>query len=249
MFGPLLGALITAALFDRLGIVRMLAVRPRFNLWWLVAWLAPAVIVGLAFTISLIMPGAEARSFTDGLAHLARRQGLELGPEVLAQQPPLWVGLVGAMVAGGTLNALVAIGEEAGWRGYLWTLLRPSGFWRASLITGVIWGLWHTPVIAEGHNYGTAYWGFPWLGVGMMVVFTVGLSPIHGFVRDRTGTAWAPAVLHGTLNALGGLVGVLVAGGHPLVIGVAGLAGTLALALVTLIVATQRPGRTAPALT
>jgi membrane protease YdiL (CAAX protease family) len=186
------------------------------------------------------MPGAGPRDFPAGLAALARQQGFELDPALLAEQPPLWVTVLGAMFAGGTINTLFAIGEEAGWRGYLWTLLRPQGFWRASLITGVIWGLWHTPVIADGHNYGDAYWGFPWLGVGVMVIFTLALSPIHGLIRDRTGTAWAPALLHGTLNALGGLVAVLIAGGHPLVVGVAGLAGAIALVPVSIWVGFQQ---------
>lgn len=241
MFGPLVSALVTAALFDRGRIIAMLALKPGFNAWWIVAWLTPAVIVGLAWAVALLLPGTEPRSFAEATAALAEAQGVALEPGTIEALPPLWLIVLGAIFIGGAINTFVTIGEEAGWRGYLWTLIRPAGFWRATLVTGIVWGLWHTPVIADGHNYGTAYAGFPWLGVGVMVLFTLGLSPLLGLIRDRTGTSWAPALFHGTLNATGGLVPLLIMGGHPLVAGVAGFAGIAALAAVTAAVALMRP--------
>ncbi|MDD2511308.1 MAG: hypothetical protein PHG94_09315 [Syntrophomonas sp.] len=35
----------------------------------------------------------------------------------------------------------------------------------ALVVTGIIHALWHTPVILMGHNYGTSYAGYPWLGI------------------------------------------------------------------------------------
>lgn len=244
MFGPLVAALITANLFDRGRVVALLALRPRFNLWWLVAWLAPVVIVGLALGLSLLMPDAEPRDLAVGIADLARQQGVD--ETALAQLPPAWVLILGSITAGGLINTFAAMGEEAGWRGYLWSLLRPLGFWKAVLITGIVWGLWHAPVIIDGHNYGNGYAGYPGLGIGMMVLFTLGLSPILGLIRDRTGTSWAPALFHGTLNALGGLTAAAILGGHPLLVGIAGAAGVAALILVTLLVALRRPTEVAP---
>ena len=246
MFGPLIAGLITAMIYDRDRLVADLALRPRFNLWWLLAWLAPVLIVGAAWAISLLMPGTTSQSMADGMVALAQQQGLTLDEAAIADLPPGWVLILGAIVAGGLFNTFVAIGEEAGWRGYMWTRLRPLGFWRAVVVTGIVWGLWHAPVIADGHNYGIGYDGYPWLGVGMMVLFTLGLSPILGLIRDRTGTSWAPALFHGTLNAVAGLIVVVIAGGHPLVVGVPGIAGAIALALVTVWVALQQPDVRAP---
>jgi len=42
---------------------------------------------------------------------------------------------------------IFTFGEEFGWRGYLLPRLAPLGGISAAIITGVIWGLWHTPVI------------------------------------------------------------------------------------------------------
>ena len=51
------------------------------------------------------------------------------------------------MLAGITINAVVAFGEELMWRGFLLKELKGKGIWRASLIIGSIWGIWHAPLI------------------------------------------------------------------------------------------------------
>lgn len=57
-------------------------------------------------------------------------------------------------VALGSLNGLVTVGEEVGWRGYLQpALLSQASFRRAIIIVGLVWAHWHTPVILMGYNY------------------------------------------------------------------------------------------------
>ncbi|MEA5389248.1 hypothetical protein VB779_21050 [Haloarculaceae archaeon H-GB11] len=52
--------------------------------------------------------------------------------------PPV-VFLVGqGLVAGLTINAVVALGEELGWRGLFLRELSPLGFWRLSVLTGAV---------------------------------------------------------------------------------------------------------------
>ena len=233
MFGPLVAALLTAVRFDRGRVIAMLALKPRFNLWWMLAWFGPMAVVAGAWGVSLLMPGVSSRPAIEGVSEMMRAQGMEPDAATLAEVPhPLLMVLLAATV-GGAINTFAAIGEEAGWRGYLWTVLRPWGFWRASAVVGVIWGLWHAPVIVAGHNYGVQYLWWPWMGITMMTLFTLGLSPLLGLLRDRTGTAWAPALAHGTINAVAGLVLLMLAGGHPLIVGIAGLAGVIVLAVAS----------------
>ncbi len=54
---------------------------------------------------------------------------------------------------GPLINTLLALGEELGWRGFLLPSLLPLGQWRAILMSGLIWGVWHAPAILQGHNY------------------------------------------------------------------------------------------------
>jgi membrane protease YdiL (CAAX protease family) len=59
------------------------------------------------------------------------------------------------------INSLFTFGEEFGWRAYLQPKLMPLGGRKVILLMGLIWGVWHWPVIAMGHNYGLDYPGVP----------------------------------------------------------------------------------------
>jgi membrane protease YdiL (CAAX protease family) len=52
--------------------------------------------------------------------------------------------LASAMVS----NLLTALGEEIGWRAP--TFYRACGFGWAGIATGIVWGLWHIPLIVVG---------------------------------------------------------------------------------------------------
>jgi membrane protease YdiL (CAAX protease family) len=94
------------------------------------------------------------------------------------------------------LGALSAIGEEIGWRGFLWPALRPRmRFLRVSLIVGAVWWLYHVPLILLGW-YGT---------IGGIPAFTVALAGFALFVgvlTDRSGSLWPSVVAHAGWNSL-----------------------------------------------
>jgi uncharacterized protein len=48
------------------------------------------------------------------------------------------------------LSCVSAAGEEIGWRGYMLTRLTEGGIRYPVLASGVIWGLWHVPLIVTG---------------------------------------------------------------------------------------------------
>lgn len=146
--------------------------------------------------------------------------------------PPLWglVGLAfgGALLAGFTINGAFAFGEEYGWRGWLAEELRPLGAFWANVVTGVLWGLWHTPLILLGYNYGANNR----LGPVFMVALCIPLSFLLWRAREVTGSLLAPAVLHGAFNGFAGVFLVLIVDSNPLIAAPVGLigAGTLAVA-------------------
>ena len=78
------------------------------------------------------------------------------------------------------MGMIQCFGEELGWRGYLLPKigekLSPLS---ASVFTGVIWGLWHAPIIAMGYNYGT---NNLIAGIFAMTVFCTVLGIISGFL-------------------------------------------------------------------
>lgn len=140
----------------------------------------------------------------------------------------LLVMLLGGALAGCTVNLLFALGEEAGWRGHLYALTRHWGLWKQVLFTGCVWGLWHAPLILEGHNYPE----HPRLGVAFMCLLTLALALPMAWVRRRSGSVLAPALLHGTVNGTAGIILIFTSGTHDMLGGAAGLAVVLALALL-----------------
>ena len=54
------------------------------------------------------------------------------------------------LTVGGVLSCKSAAGEEIGWRGYMLTRLVAGGLPAPILVSGLIWGLWHTPLILGG---------------------------------------------------------------------------------------------------
>jgi len=142
---------------------------------------------------------------------------------------PVWMSLISGLIAGLTINAVAGFGEELGWRGFLIQQFRNMSFMKASLLTGIIWGFWHAPLILMGHNYPQ----FPVAGVFMMTLWCVLLSPLFLYITIKSGSVIAAAVMHGTLNGTAGIAIMLIDGGNDLTVGVTGLAGGISLLIVT----------------
>lgn len=235
MFVPLIVSVLLQKLVCRKPL-KELEISPRPNRWFLVAWLLPLLLAFLTFGISLILPGVQ---YSPGMEGMLERYKDALTPEQLelikrqiegSPIHPVWIAVVEGLIAGITINAVAGFGEELGWRGFLPKQLGYMGFWRSSLVIGVVWGFWHAPLIIQGYNYPQ----HPIAGVFMMTVFTTLLSPIFSYVRLRAKSVIAAAIIHGTLNATYGVSIMLVKGGDDLTVGVMGLAGFIALALMNL---------------
>ena len=121
--------------------------------------------------------------------------------------------LIGALF-GGIINLPFALGEELGWRGYLLPKLCQSmSPNRAILVSGVIWGLWHAPMVAMGHNYGVGYPTAPWGGILAMVGFCIVTGAFLSYLTIRTQNVFPAAFGHGALNAFAAAPVYFVASG------------------------------------
>ncbi|MHB1135140.1 MAG: CPBP family intramembrane glutamic endopeptidase [Chloroflexota bacterium] len=100
------------------------------------------------------------------------------------------------LLVGPFLGTVIAFGEEYGWRGYLQSELLKLGRVRGIVLLGVIWGLWHAPVILMGYNYP----GQPILGVLMMTIYTTGLAFWLGYAVLKSGSIILAAFLHALNN-------------------------------------------------
>lgn len=101
----------------------------------------------------------------------------------------------------------VFLGEELGWRGYLFPKLktvmnRPAAY----IVCGIIWGVWHTPAIIDGLNFGKDYMGYPYIGVLLMCLFCIGTGIIFTWLTEKTNSVYPAAFAHAVNNNVTGLI-------------------------------------------
>ena len=220
-----------------------LFLRPNFKqgrLYWLICWIAPALFTfaGMAVFFALFPqyydPAFSAvTKLMEGNAQLAGQPIPEIDPKLVVIGQTLTALLIAPI-----LNAIPILGEEFGWRAYLQPKLMPLGGRKAMLVMGVIWGLWHAPVIAMGHNYGTEYPGAPWLGILVMTWFTFILGTFLGWAVLRGGSVWPAVIGHGAINGIAGIYVFFTQGSPNLLLGpsAAGIMGSWAITVVALLI-------------
>ncbi|MBI9067408.1 MAG: CPBP family intramembrane metalloprotease [Salinivirgaceae bacterium] len=237
MYFPLLSALIYKKIFlknEKLEI----ALNFKLNYYWLFAWLIMPIIALLTFYINIQMLGYEySADLTGYINQISKSLPQEQIKEATKQLQNLpigifWISLISALFSGISINALAAFGEEYGWRGFLFYLLKGKSFIKASLIIGFVWGIWHAPLILMGHNYPD----HPKWGILMMIAFCILLSPIFNYVRIKTNSVIGVSILHGTLNASAGIAIIMLNKSHDLISGVTGLSGFLAIIIILLLI-------------
>ena len=188
MFSPFAAGLAVCYRYDiRLSTVGFRVGRPR---WLVVSILAAPLLVGLTLLLAVAFPGVGLNTGADPI------------PWLNLSGVPVTLGF--AIAAGVTINALLAFGEEFGWRGYLLWELAPLGFWRASGAVGAVWGVWHAPLVLAGHNYPS----FPVAGIVAMTVACIVFSPVYTYLVSRANSVFAAVFFHGVFNAFAGVVSV-----------------------------------------
>ena len=156
--------------------------------WWLLLGMAIVLFMGLQTALNwLFKMGSRA----DLSAIYAQAGAAGMSNSVM-----FLVLSVQTVLLGPFLGLLITFGEEYGWRGYLQPALVKMGRVRGVLLVGIIWGIWHWPVIWMGYNYP----GHPWLGSLFMVLFCIGLSYILGYAVFKAKGLWIAAFLHALIN-------------------------------------------------
>ncbi len=240
MWGPGIAAIVTTLFvlkepFGTLGLKRFGKFR-----YYLAAWFIPPMLAALAIPLSVLFRLAEYDPEMSILKQMVAQMPADSG---MTLEILLIVQLAQGLLLGPAINVFATMGEELGWRGFLLPKLLPLGQWKAILVSGIIWGVWHAPAILQGHNYP----GHPVAGVFMMILFCTALGALMSWLYLATKSSWAPAFGHGAVNAWGGLPLIfLVAGYNPLWGGtIASLAGVVVIALFVglLVILKQLPVR------
>jgi membrane protease YdiL (CAAX protease family) len=191
MLCPATSAILTKLIFDRN--LKGLGWKPGPAKWLGLAYLLPilygAVVYGIVWLVGL------GGFTTEAAAELASQLGMSNASVV--QMVVVYALLWGTFVfLKGALPG--AFGEELGWRGFLFPeLQRMTSFTTASLIGGIVWALWHLPLILFSDYNSTAPRAFV---VVMFFISIMARSFLHNWFRARSGSVWPNVFLHASHN-------------------------------------------------
>jgi membrane protease YdiL (CAAX protease family) len=136
--------------------------------------------------IAAVSPSQSADAYTVffGLGAISRGVGIAL--HFLA------VATVGVIQ-----NCATTLGEEIGWRGFLVPeLAKRYSFTATAVLSGVIWAVWHVPIIVfAGYNAGTG-----WYGLAVVSANMICLCFVLTWLRLKSGSLWTAVILHASSN-------------------------------------------------
>ena len=216
MIIPAISAILTS--FITKENIKDLWIKPNFKnnkKIYLIAWFLPAILIVLgAGVYYLVFPSHFDLSMSTFIK-LTQGQMVAMGqvaPSVEELRSLLIMQMIIAVLLAPILNFIACLGEELGWRGFLLpTLNEKYSYLKSTIKSGVIWGIWHAPMIAMGHNYGLGYFGAPWGGILAMIVFCVVVSAFLSYMTFKTKSC-IPAVLsHGMINGFASFSTVFIA--------------------------------------
>lgn len=197
------------------GIARSLGLWPLKPVGPFLAFLAAGWLLPMLLVMGGLLLGAVVGLYPADFANLPVLRGLmaQQAPQAAEQVMSMSAGMLLAtqlfnILLGSIINMVPALGEEIGWRGWLVPRLEPWGKTATVLVSGVIWGLWHAPLILLGYNYP----GVPgWLSLLAMSGMTISFGAVFAWLRLASGSVWPAALAHGSFNAAAGLFVVFAA--------------------------------------
>lgn len=129
----------------------------------------------------------------------------------------------------GLLNLPFAIGEEFAWRGYLFNKIEKTNKIIHNLYVGLIWGVWHAPIILMGYNFPSSN---PLLGLLVFIIFTCSVSFLFFYLREKSKSIIAPGVFHGSFNSSVVFITLFVENGSSLFSNPVGISGILTMGII-----------------
>lgn len=156
------------------------------------SWFIPLLYASIAYAIVWVA-GFGAFGNPEYLDALVRQMHLGGSPWI-----SIGVGIFLTGTYGLVRSVSSALGEEIGWRGFLVPeLSKTTSFTLTSLISGMVWSLWHYPILIYGdYNAGTP----TWYGLTCFTVMVVSGSFIFAWMRLKSGSLWTGAILHASHN-------------------------------------------------
>lgn len=159
---------------------------------WPLALIGPALVLGCTYALAWAIGVGKFAQPADGIADMLLNLLAEL--------------LIGGLIGG--------LGEEIGWRGYFLPHLLTLGRQRALLLSGLLHGAWHLPLLLLTPFYHGL--GDRWIVVPLFLLTLTAAGVFYGYLRLATDSVWPAALAHSSFNAFWNLFSTLTVAVSPL---------------------------------
>lgn len=154
MFVPLLGVLVSGAGLKGMG----WKLKFKGNIPVLLfGWFMPAILTAIGAAIYFLVFPAHLDLTGQYMVEIGQGAVLEqMEAAGMTYTTQIIISSISCITYAPIINAIVAVGEEAGWRGYMYPVLKKRfGRGGGYILGGIIWGMWHWPLIMlTGYEYG-----------------------------------------------------------------------------------------------
>jgi uncharacterized protein len=207
VFGPFVAALVTTIVYDGTTGLKMLLKRLltwRIGIRWYLFVLVWPVALSLAKTAMAVLSGSAVPDFSQ--PPFVRLYPLP--PGLLDSMP--FIALLPFVFLQQTLIGS-SMGEEPGWRGFALPRLQSfQSSLSASLVLGLLWGVWHIPLwLTKGHAMQQSF-------LGWSILSLVATSVLFTWVYNHTrGSLFIALLFHSSIAVCG--LFLASAEAHPLI--------------------------------
>ena len=201
----------------------------KLNYWFIYPMMMLVTLIIIYFISYIIYPNQFLNS--SELQHRMKDTFIFIpgAPAFISLLIPLALNLTVGIV----FSIIAYLGEELGWRAFMYPLLIKLGLTKGLIIGGTIWGLWHLPLILMGHNYPN----HPILGNIMMILMCIPLGIILYYSYIKSGNIFVPAIMHGILNQFSSTIttfSIKESQFNPLIYGSTGIIGIITLSIIAM---------------
>jgi CAAX protease family protein len=164
---------------------------------WALAYFCPLGLATLSFLVAFVFQKASvAQDLSEQpMVHLVFFKLPWLFPDsstfsFLCQR------FISVAVIGMVPGFIFAFGEELGWRGYLLTRLIQTGWPGPLVLSGLVWGIWHSPLlILTGYAHGAVT-----LSLFVFTLLTILFGVFIGWLRLISGSVFVASLAHASFN-------------------------------------------------
>ncbi len=118
------------------------------------------------------------------------------------------------------ITALILFGEEFGWRSYLLQKWGTANMPRALVLTSLIWGLWHIPIVMTPSIFIADEIGSPFVAIPGQVFYVTLLGILIGWIYLKSRSIWPAMLMHAVSNTWIVFLNGFLEGGTPLTYGI-----------------------------